>query len=257
MASERAKELAAKQKAEAKALKAAKKNSDNPKDWGTIRQIRETLKITVQADKQAVPWLVAAFVVPLIVFIVVGLILTKGTWGVIWWVIIGIMGGLVAAMWVLTWRAKIAMYKRYEGQPGAAQVGLSMLPEKKWFTDPAISGNRQGDTVHRTVGPGGLILVGDGDPNRVKSLLNSERRRHEHITYDVDVITISAGDGEGQIPVNKLADHIKHLPKKLDKTQIAEVRSRLKALDNVRGKIPLPKGPLPSMKGMHRAMRGR
>jgi hypothetical protein len=257
MASERAKELAAKQKAEKKALKEAKKNSTIPKDWGTIRQIRETLKITIQADKPSLYWLLGALIVPIIVLIVVGFILNGATWGVIWWVVIGIMAGLVAAMWTLTWRAKKAMFKRYEGQPGAGQVGLSMLNEKKWFTEPSISGNRQGDTVHRTVGPGGLILVGDGDANRVKSLLNSERKRHENITYDVEVITISAGDGEGQIPINKLADHIKHLPKKLDKVQISEVRSRLKALDNIRGKVPLPKGPMPSMKGVHRAMRGR
>ena len=42
MASERAKELAAKQKAELKALKEAKKNSTNPADWGRWRQLRET-----------------------------------------------------------------------------------------------------------------------------------------------------------------------------------------------------------------------
>ena len=40
--SERAKELAAKQKAEAKALREANRNSDNARDWGSWKQIRES-----------------------------------------------------------------------------------------------------------------------------------------------------------------------------------------------------------------------
>ncbi|MEA5052408.1 MAG: DUF4191 family protein, partial [Propionicimonas sp.] len=55
----------------------------------------------------------------------------------------------------------------------------------------------------------------------------------------------------------KLADHLKKMPKALQKVQQAEVKQRLKALDAVRPRVPLPRGPMPSMKGMNRAMRGR
>ncbi|MEA5119425.1 MAG: DUF4191 family protein, partial [Propionicimonas sp.] len=65
------------------------------------------------------------------------------------------------------------------------------------------------------------------------------------------------GDGEGQVPLAKLADHLKKMPKALQKVQQAEVKQRLKALDAVRPRVPLPRGPMPSMKGMNRAMRGR
>ena len=50
-----------------------------------------------------------------------------------WWLylIFGILFGVLAAMSVLTWRAKNATYKRYEGQKGSAEVAMSML-SKDW-----------------------------------------------------------------------------------------------------------------------------
>ena len=71
MASEKAKELAAKQKAEAKAEKLRKKNSDDPRDWGWFKQITQTYKITAQYDTQ-LPWILlgvggGTFVVVLVI----------------------------------------------------------------------------------------------------------------------------------------------------------------------------------------------
>ena len=63
--------------------------------------------------------------------------------------------------------------------------------------------------------------------------------------------------GEGQVPLAKLADTIKKLPKKLEPSQITDVKARLRALDAVRPKVPMPRGPMPSMKGAKQAMRGR
>ncbi|NOL25893.1 DUF4191 family protein, partial [Escherichia coli] len=55
-----------------------------------------------------------------------------------------------------------------------------------------------------------------------------------------------------------LDKHIKKLPKTLSTSQVDEVVNRLKALDAMRPKVPLPKGPMPSsMKGARAAMRGR
>jgi hypothetical protein len=38
---------------------------------------------------------------------------------------------------------------------------------------------------------------------------------------------------------------------------VTDVKARLRALDAARPKVPIPRGPLPSMKGVNRAMRGR
>ena len=253
MASEKAKELAAKQKAEVAALKLAKKNSTDPKDWPWYKQIWQTYKVTAEADPQLNWWLLGAFGVVVIVSVVVGFLLPP-PW---MWLILGVAGGLTAALWVMLDRAKKATYVRYAGQPGSAEVALSMLDKKKWFYTPVITATRQLDVVHRAVGPGGIILIGEGAPSRVKTLMASEAKKHEQVAYGVAVTSILMGDGEGQVPLAKLAKHLQKLPKKLEPSQVTDVKARLRALDAARPKVPIPRGPLPSMKGANRAMRGR
>ena len=252
MASEKAKELAAKQKADVKALKLAKKNSTNPRDWPWYKQYWQTYKVTAEVDPQLNWWLFGGFFGVLVVFLIVGVLLPP-----LWmWLLIGLLGGITAALWVLLDRAKKATYTRYAGQPGSAEVALSMLDAKKYFHTAAITATRQLDAVHRVVGPSGIVLIGDGAPARVKQLLASEAKKHEQVAYGVPVTTIVMGDGEGQVPLAKLAAHIKKLPKKMEAVQITDVKARLRALDAVRPKVPIPRGPMPSMKGVNRAMRG-
>lgn len=251
MASEKAKALAAKQKAELKAAKLAKKNSTNPADWGWWRQLRETYRITVQYDT-VLPWLMlAGFVAPFLALLILGIVLDA--WIV--WGIVGISAGVLGALSVFTWRARKAVYRRFDGQAGSAEVALQMLP-KKWISTPVITATRQLDAVHRTLGPGGLVLIGEGDPGRLKPLLASEKKKHEQVAYGVDVIIVQMGKGSGQIPLDKLADHIKKLPNKLSAAKITEVNQRLRALDAMRPKAPIPRGPI-QMKGARSAMRGR
>jgi hypothetical protein len=253
MASEKAKELAAQQKAEVAALKLAKKNSTNPRDWSWYKQIWQTYKVTAESDPQLNWWLLGAFGGTVVLSVIVGLFL--GTWWM--WLLLGVMGGLTAALWLLLDRAKKATFVRYAGQPGSAEVALSMLDKKKWFYTPVITATRQLDVVHRAVGPGGIVLIGEGTPARVRALLASEAKKHEQVAYGVGVTTIMMGDGEGQVPLPKLANHLKKLPKKLEASQVTDVKARLRALDAARPKVPIPRGPLPSMKGVNRAMRGR
>ena len=133
-----------------------------------------------------------------------------------------------------------------------------MLNKKKWTVQPAIVVTRQQDCIHRVVGAPGVVLVGDGDPGRLKSLLNTETKRHQQVLYGIEVHTAVMGEGEGQVPMDKLQKYVEKLPAKLDSIEIAEVQSRLKALDAMKSRIPVPKGPLPTnMKGSRKAMRGR
>ncbi|MCL2490071.1 MAG: DUF4191 domain-containing protein [Propionibacteriaceae bacterium] len=253
MASDRAKEVAERQKAEAKALKEAKKNSTNPSDWSTVRQVRETIKMTVQTDPSSKWWMIAALLVPIVLGVGIGLIVNHWLYATV----MGILLGVSAAMWSLIILSKRAMYKKYDGQPGASQVALGELNKKTWTITSQIAGTKQSDTIHRAVGPVGIVLVGDGDPNRVRGLLATERKRHEQISYDVPVHTVSVGNGDGQVPLSKAASTIKKLPGKVSKAQIGQLDARIKALDNIRGKVPVPRGPMPNMRGARKAMRGR
>ncbi len=253
MASERAKQLAAEQKATKKAEQLRRKNSTDPKDWGQVRQIIEVYKVTAEHDPKANLFMGGALALCIVVFTVLGIFLKP------WWlyVIFGVLFGVLAAMSVLTWRAKSATYKRYEGQKGSAEVAMSMLG-KEWVKSPVITANRQLDIVHRVVGPGGIVLIGEGDPGRVRAMLATEAKKHEQVKYGVKVTTLVMGDRENQVPLGKLADHIKKLPKIIKTAEITDISNRLRALDSMRPKLPLPKGPMPtSAKGARQAVRGR
>jgi len=253
MASEKAKELAAQQKAEVKAAKLAKKSSTNPRDWPWYKQIWQTYKVTAEADPKLNLYLGVVFFGLVVLGLVIGLLFPP-----LWtWLLLGVMSGITAGLWVLLDRAKKATFVRYAGQPGSAEVALSMLDKKKWFYTPVITATRQLDVVHRAVGPGGVVLIGEGATSRVKPLLAAETKKHEQVAYGVVVTTIVMGDGEGQVPLAKLADTIKKLPKKLEPSQVTDLKARLRALDAVRPKVPMPRGPMPSSKGVNRAMRGR
>ncbi len=253
MASEKAKELAAKQKAEVKAAKLAKKNSNDPRDWPWYRQIWQTYKVTAEVDKQLNPLLIGVFVAVVIVLTIVGIFLPP--WWM--WLVLGVFAGLTADLYLLTSRAKKATFVRYAGQPGSAEVALSMLDKKKWTYTAAVTATRQLDVVHRAVGPAGIVLIAEGPAARVKNLLAGELKKHEQVAYGVPVTTVLMGDADGQVPLADLAGWIKKLPKKLSDAQVADVKSRLRALDAVRPKAPIPRGPLPNMKGANKAMRGR
>ncbi|WP_347349104.1 DUF4191 family protein [Nigerium sp.] len=254
MASERAKELAAKQKAQRKAEKLRKKNSDNPKDWGRMRQFSEVYKQTRKVDPKLDLYVFGAAAGVAIVVVVVGL-LTRAAWWA--WLPAALMLALLVGMLVLTNRAKKGAFTRYAGQPGSAEVALSMLNNKKYKYTLAVAATRQMDLVHRVVGPGGIVLVGEGHAAGVRPLLNQEVKKHEQVAYGVVVSTLVVGDGPNQVKLADLQKRIEKMPKVLPPHKIAEVQQRLRALDAVRPKVPLPRGPMPTIKGVNRAMRGR
>lgn len=256
--SERAKELAAKQKAEAKALREKKRNSDNPRDWGTWKQIRESYRLTHEVDKQLPLWIFGTWAAVAVVGLILGLTLGRQNLSWLWGLGLGLMFGMTAALFMLTHRTRRGTYARYKGTPGAGEVPLGMLNKKKWTIQPAITVTRQQDCIHRVVGEAGVVLVGDGDPGRLKPTLANEVKRHQQVLYGIAVTPIQMGEETGQVPMEKMQKHIEKLPKTIDSIQIEEVKSRLVALDAMKSRLPLPKGPLPtSMKGSRRAMRGR
>ncbi|HBX80345.1 MAG: DUF4191 domain-containing protein [Propionibacteriaceae bacterium] len=255
MASEKAKELARQQKALLKAEKERKRTSTDPKDWNQLKQIREAYKVTVEYDKQ-LPWLLGGVALASIVLGVVLGVVFGGGWTILLWGITGLMMAAVLCLLLLTNRAKAASYKRYADQPGSAQVALQMLDAKKYSYTAGIAANRNMDLVHRVVGPCGILLIGEG--KGAKPLLADQAKKHETVAYGVKVTTVMMGDGDGQVPLPKLADYIKKLPSTLQPSQVNDVKKRLVSLDKIRTQAPLPKGPMPAMKGsMRRAMRGR
>lgn len=230
----------------------------DPSSMSRRRQIVETYRLTKQADPAIGLWLLGSFLLgALIGFGLFWVLPGTGVLGLAMSIVGAILGGTLLLMIVFGRRAQSAAYKRLEGQPGGAAAALTML-RRGWTTEPAVAFNKQQDVVHRVVGPPGIVLVGEGNANRLRPLLTAERKRHERVLYEVPVTEVIVGDGEGQVPLPKLVKHVMKLGRKVKPAEITDLLNRLKAIDASRGKVPLPKGPIPtSMKGMRGNLRGR
>ena len=232
--------------------------TDDPAKMSRRRQIVETYKMTKETDRVIGLWMLGAFLVGGgIGFGIFWILPGSGTFALVIAIIGGVLLGALAAMIVFSRRAQRAAYNRLAGQIGAAARALTML-RRGWKTDEMIGFNKQQDLVHRVVGPPGIILVGEGNPNRLRQLMNSERKRHERVAADAPIHEIVVGDDEGQVPLKKLVRHVQKLGRQVKPAEMTDILARLKALDAQRGKLPMPKGPVPtSMKGMRSQMRGR
>ena len=230
----------------------------DPSSMSRRRQIVETYRLTKQSDPKIGLWLLGSFVLGAVVgFAIFWVLPGTGVLGLIMSIVGALLGGVLVTMIIFGRRAQTAAYKRLEGQPGGAAAALTML-RRGWTTEPAVAFNKQQDVVHRVVGPPGIVLVGEGNPNRLRPLLSSERKRHERVLYEVPVTEIIVGDGDGQVPLPKLVRTVTKLKRQVKPAEITDLLNRLKAIDATRGKVPLPKGPVPtSMKGMRGNLRGR
>ena len=231
----------------------------DPDKMSRRAQFVETYRMAKRSDPRLGLWILGSFLVGAVIGFVVFTILPGS--GVIGW-ILAIFGalllGTLAAMIVFGRRAQRAAYAQMEGQPGAAAAALRMLRGRSWKTAPVIGFTKQQDVVHRVVGPPGLVLVGEGNPNRLRQLMTSERKKHERVAADIPIHEVYCGNGEGEVPLPKLVKHVQKLGRKVKPAEMTDVLYRLKALDAARPSIPMPKGPVPtSMKGMRSQMRGR
>ncbi len=221
---------------------------------GRLKQIAATYRMTREGDPRIGWILLGVFVVvALVVFGILAFVLPTLWMGAVF----GVLFGILAALVVFGQRAQKAAFSQIEGRPGAAAAALSVL-KRGWKVDPAIAFNKNQDIVHRVVGPPGIVLVGEGSPHRLKSLLANERRKHERVVAETPIQEVVCGDSEGAVPVKKLARHLTKMRRAMKPAEMTDVLARLRALDATRSNVPLPKGPVPtSLKGARQNMRGR
>ena len=233
-------------------------NPNPAADMSRRQQFVETYRLTKKTDPRIGLVLLGTFLVTGALGFAIFWLLPGS--GVIAWImsIVGaLLLGLLATMILFGRRAQNSAYSQMEGQPGAAAAALRML-RRGWVTEPAIAFNRQQDVVHRLVGPPGIVLIGEGNPTRVRQLLTAERRKHERVVVDAPIHDIVCGRGEGEVPLPKLVRHVQKLGRDVKPAEMTDILNRMKALEATRSNIPLPKGPVPtSMKGMRGNLRGR
>jgi Domain of unknown function (DUF4191) len=227
--------------------------AEKPERFGRLKQIRSAYRITKEAYPRIGLLLAAIFLGVLAVFVVLALLVGP----LFVWLPIGVMLALLATTVIFGRRVEKAAYSRIEGQAGAAASALQTL-RRGWNVSPAVAITKNQDIVHRVVGRPGIVLVGEGQPSRVKNLLAAERKKHVRVAGGAPVTEIVVGDGEGEVQIRRLNKHVMKLPATLQPSEITDLLQRLKALDAVRPQVPMPKGPIPtSLKGARQAMKGR
>lgn len=220
---------------------------------GRIAQLKQVYDLTREVDRSVTWWMLGAIVA----IIAVGVLIGALTGHTVYAVFVAIPLAALAAMMILTRKADRAMYRRLEGQPGAAGAAMRLL-RGGWVTEeePVAVDPRTYDSVFRAVGRPGVVLVGDGPPHRIAKLLAAEEKKHRRYISNTPITMVQAGDGEGQVPVPKLSRHIMKLKPTLTKDEVSKVQARLKSMPGLRA--PIPKGVDPTKARPDRkASRGR
>ena len=216
---------------------------------GRIKQIGMVAGLIRKTNPKALPIVAAAGIGVLTITVVIGIL--TGTAAFL--IPLGLLLGLTAAMFLFGRFAQSAQYATIAGQPGAAAAILQSL-RGGWTVTPAIAANKNMDVVHRAVGKPGVVLVGEGSPNRLPALLAAEKKRVSRVAYDVPIYDIQGGDEEGQIPIRRLQRHMMKLPRNLKGPAVADLNFRLQALPQ---NLQMPKGPVPRSGRMPKAPRPR
>ena len=87
-----------------------------------------------------------------------------------------------------------------------------------------------------------MILLGEGNPSRVRSLISQERKRLAKVIGSAEMRDFMVGNEEGEVPMRKLRMTLMRLPRTLGPKDVNALDKRLKALS---ARPQLPKGAIP------------
>lgn len=214
-------------------------SAPRPKRFRRIRQIGEAYRMTRKADRWVGWVLLGVFLAGWGLMVGIGLLVGQE----LYFAILGLPIGVMVALIIFGRRAERAAYSQVEGQPGAGASVVQNL--RGWTITPAVAANRQQDLVSRAVGRPGIVLIGEGDPQRLTTLLATERKKMARYVPDAPIHEISVGLYSKQVPLRKVQRTLQKLPKQLAPAQVTEVRQRLNALGGLAESMPIPKGPMP------------
>jgi hypothetical protein len=205
--------------------------------FGTrLKQIGQVIAFTAKGDKWFVPMVIGAVIIPLALTVLVVLL----GWGIVW-IPVGILLALLAGVIVLNLRSNTAMMNAAEDQPGAA-ASLVENMRGDWRVRPAASSTTQFDMVHVIIGRPGVILLAEGNPQRVRSLLGGEKKRLTKVIGSAPLYDYVLGNDEGQVPIRKLRTTLMRLPRNLTGKDVNALDKRLAAL---MARPQMPKGAIP------------
>jgi hypothetical protein len=217
-----------------------------------LKQIGQVFSFTAKQDKWFVPLLAAAVLIPLALTVLVVLL----GLGLVF-IPVGVMVALLLALVVLNLRSNAAMMNAAEGQAGAAASIVENM-RGDWRVRAAASSTTQFDMVHIVIGRPGVILLGEGQAQRVRGLLGQEKRRLSKVIGNAPLYDYMIGTGEGELSIRKLRTTLMKLPRNLTGKDVNALDTRLAAL---MARPQMPKGAIPKnmrpSKGAFRQQRPR
>lgn len=190
-----------------------------------------------KSDPKALPIVIGSGVAVIVVFVLVGIFTGLAPF----LIPLGVLLGTLCTMILFGRYAQSAQYSAIAGQPGAAAAIVQQM-RGNWTVTPAVAGNRNMDIVHRVVGKPGVILIGEGSPNGLSSLISAEKKKIARIAYGVPIIDLQVGDDSGQVPIRQLQRKLMRLPRELKPAAVHDLNNRLKALPS---SLQAPRGPMP------------
>ena len=214
------------------------------KEPGRMTQLWRVFQMTRKADKTLVPILILAFVVPVVLGIVLPLtVIPAGIFGLVLWIITGVLGGVLLALVILGNRAETIAYKQIEGQSGAVGAVLQNGLRHAWQAQeyPVAVNPRTRDAVYRAVGKCGVVLISEGSKTRAQKLINDERRHVQRAVPQVTIHVLHVGPEEDAVSLKGLRKAMNKLKKELNKAEVLAVANRLESLKKP-GDMPIPKG---------------
>jgi hypothetical protein len=200
-----------------------------------LKQIGTVFTFTAKQDRWFVPLVTAAVLIPLAVSVALFFVFE-------WWVIpFGILAILLAVLIVLNTRSNAAMMNMMEGQAGAAGHLIEQM-RGDWRVKQAVASTTQMDVVHLVIARPGVILIGEGAPQRVRPLITEQKRRLGKVIGDSPLYDYIIGNDEGQLSLRKLRMTLMRLPRNLSGK---EVNALDRALTALTARPAMPRGALP------------
>lgn len=223
----------------------ANRTSEPEKRPGFFSQIKSLFTFT----REIYPWLPWAQIAIIVGGVLIGLLVGAfippvNVWTMVLWSVSGLMLGILGSMFLMTRLSTSAMYQKIDGMPGATGHVLSTSLGRNWQASetPVGINPKTQDAVYRTVGRGGVVVVGEGSRGRLTRLVNDERSKAARVAHGVPVTVLYVGHGEDDVAIADLAKTIKKLPKAIDKATMAAVIRRIDSVSQSLSSLPIPKG---------------
>lgn len=226
----------------AKSTDKSTKKAKSERRSGTFKQIVSIYKLTAKNDINAVWFAILALVIGVALGVIAGLTLGQGNpFGMAVWIIAGTLIGVLSAMIVMSRRAERVAYSQIEGQAGAVGAVIAQVLKRGWIGSemPVAVNPRSRDAVYRAIGPGGVVLIGEGSKARVQQMLEDEKKKIVRAVPGAPVQYLYVTGDESSTPLSQLGQKIRKLKRVMTRSEISAVNKRLSALGNA---LPIPKG---------------